>query len=153
MRRQREIVISKYYPQILVALQFGIIGLMIISSDGILSAGYPLIVFALGVIIGIWALSHNKLGNFHIQPIIREGSELITTGIYRYIRHPMYLSVITMMSAILLSTPTPWESILLISLVTVLTLKAKREESLWLDHNEEYDDYIRNSKLFIPFVL
>jgi len=146
-------VISRYYPQILVALQFGIIGLMVVFSDGLLGSIYSIILFAIGVAVGVWALRHNQLGNFHIQPIIREGSKLIITGIYRYIRHPMYLSVIIMMSAILLSTPTLLESVLFLSLIIVLTLKAKREESLWLDHNEEYDRYRYSSKLFIPFIL
>ena len=146
-------MISRYYPQILVALQFGIIGLMIIFSDGLLNSIYSLAIFAIGAIVGVWALRHNQLGNFHIQPIIKKDSKLITTGIYRYIRHPMYLSVTIMMSSILLSTPTPLETILLLSLVIVLALKAKREESLWLDHNEEYDRYKNSSKLFIPFVL
>ena len=146
-------MISRYYPQILVALQFGIIGLMVVFSDGLLGSIYSIILFAIGVAVGVWALRHNQLGNFHIQPIIREGSKLIITGIYRYIRHPMYLSVIIMMSAILLSTPTLLESVLFLSLIIVLTLKAKREESLWLDHNEEYDRYRYSSKLFIPFIL
>lgn len=147
------IVTSKYYPQILVTLQFGIIGLMVLLSDGVLNSLYSLMLFAIGAIVGVWALTHNRLGNFHIQPIIRDGSTLITTGIYRYIRHPMYLSVMIMMSAILLSTPTLLEGILFFSLTIVLTLKAKREESLWLDHNEAYDSYRAKSKLFIPFIL
>jgi len=137
----------------LVSLQFGIIGLMVILGDGVLSSIYAILLFIVGALIGLWALTHNQLGNFHIQPIMRDGSKLITTGIYKYIRHPMYLSVIIMMSAVLLSTVTIVESILFIALIVVLTLKAKREESLWLDHNEAYDDYRVNSKLFIPFIL
>ena len=146
-------MIDKYYPQILVSLQFGIIGLMAIFSDGVLSSIYAILLFIIGALIGLWALTHNQLGNFHIQPIIRDGSRLITSGIYKYIRHPMYLSVIIMMSALLLSTVTIVEGILFITLIVVLTLKAKREESLWLEHNEAYDDYKNSSKLFIPFVL
>jgi len=146
-------VIAKYYPQILVSLQFGIIGLMAIFSDGVLSSIYAILLFIIGALIGLWALTHNQLGNFHIQPIIRDDSRLITTGIYKYIRHPMYLSVIIMMSALLLSTVTIVEGILFLSLIVVLTLKAKREESLWLEHNEAYNDYKNSSKLFIPFVL
>jgi len=144
---------SRYYPKILVTLQFGIIGLMLIFSRGVFNTIYPLLIFFIGFGLGIWALSHNQLGNFHIQPIIREGSKLITTGIYRYIRHPMYTSVIIMMSSILIATPTLLQSLLLILLIFVLWLKATREESLWVEHNSEYDKYKEGSRLFIPYIL
>ncbi len=145
--------LKKYYPNILVTLQFSIIGLMIIFAHNFFTSIYPIVIFILGLSLGIWALQHNQLGNFHIQPIMRENCELITTGIYKYIRHPMYLSVIIMMLSMLLSTPTIIEFLLFIFLVIILLLKAKREESLWCNYNKEYQKYQKNSKLFIPFLL
>jgi len=37
--------------------------------------------------------------------------------------------------------------------VAVLLLKAKREESLWLEHDEEYAKYKNSTKFFIPYIL
>jgi protein-S-isoprenylcysteine O-methyltransferase Ste14 len=145
--------VSRYYPELLVTLQFGIIGLMLIFSHGVFDTIYPSIIFSIGLWLGIWALNHNQLGNFHIQPKLKEGSKLITTGIYRYIRHPMYTSVIIMMSSILIATPNLLQSFFLISLIVVLWLKATREESLWLEESSEYDKYKESSKLFIPYIL
>ena len=143
----------KYYPQLLVFLQFGIIGLMVLFSKGFLSDFISIAIFIVGGLFGIWALTHNRLGNFHIQPKMRENAKLITTGIYGYIRHPMYFSVIVMMLAFVTSTPTTVEIVLFISLIVVLVLKAKREEKLWLNHNEEYEKYKEQTKLFIPYIL
>jgi len=146
-------LIKKYYPNILVALQFGIIGLMAIFTHNFFATPYPLVIFGFGLAIGIWALQHNRLGNFNIQPILRENCQLVTTGIYKYIRHPMYLSVIIMMFSIVLATPTLIEILLFVTLIIVLTLKAIKEESLWSKHDKDYIDYHKKTKLFIPFIL
>jgi len=110
-------------------------------------------IFLLGAGLGIWALQHNRLGNFNIQPRLKEQCRLITTGIYGYIRHPMYSSVILMMLGIWWGSQTLLESILLGLLIVVLYLKAQKEESLWLCHDEAYEAYKQKTKLFIPFVL
>ena len=145
--------IKNYYPNILVALQFGIIGMMVLTGHHFFATPLPLIIFLLGVALGVWALRHNRLGNFNIQPKLRENSKLITTGIYGYIRHPMYSSVILTMFALVVASPTVVEISLFLALILVLWLKAKREEMLWSEHDEEYVEYRKRSKLFIPFVL
>jgi protein-S-isoprenylcysteine O-methyltransferase Ste14 len=141
------------YPNLLVFLQFFIIGLMTLFSKGFFSSGFGLSIFILGALLGLWALNHNQLGNFNIQPKLRQGSKLITTGIYTWVRHPMYTSVIVMMLGFLVSTPTIVETSLWVILVVVLLLKAKREESLWLKHDEAYERYKNSTKFFIPYIL
>jgi len=141
------------YPQLLVAAQFGLIGLMVLLSHGILYSKVGVVVLLAGVLFGLWAIAYNTWGNFHIRPLIKEGCSLITTGPYRYIRHPMYTSVIVMMLGLFLSSPTLPEGILLLLLILILYLKAKREEQLWCGHDPEYLSYREKTKLFIPFLL
>jgi len=142
-----------HYPKLLVFLQFGLIGLMLLFSKGILSSLLGLSIFFAGLIIGIFALLRNRLGNFNIQPKMKENAELITTGIYAYVRHPMYLSVILMMFGVVVSSPTLLEVLLLLVLIGVLLLKAKKEEEIWSQESEAYVAYKKRTKLFIPFVL
>ena len=144
---------EKLYPKLLVLLQFGFIGLMVLFSHGVLNSALAIVIFLFGLILGLWAINHNQRDNFHIQPNLKEGCQLITTGTYRYIRHPMYTSVIIMMFAILVSTPTPLEFLFFITLIVILVLKAKREELLWCRHDKSYIDYKNNTKLFIPYIL
>jgi len=141
------------YAKTLVFLQFLMIGLMLFYSQGLLHSPLALGVFGFFLLFGIVALNYNKLGNFNIQPKLKENSKLITTGIYAYVRHPMYTSVIGMMLGVLISTPTLIEFLLFGILIGVLLLKAKKEESLWLEHDENYEEYKHKSKFFIPFVL
>ena len=145
--------IKNYYPQLLVLLQFGIIGVMILLSNGVFTSLLTTSIFSFGLALGLWALMYNKLGNFNIQPKMKEGSQLVTTGIYAYIRHPMYSAVIIIMLAVFISTPTLLETVLFVLLILVLLLKAKREERIWSEADKEYEAYIKRSKHFIPFIL
>ncbi len=141
------------YPKLLVFLQFALIGLMLLFSKGIFSSFVAILVFLIGALIGLFALTHNQLGNFNIQPKMKENAKLITTGVYAYIRHPMYLSVLLMMLGVFIGSPTILEVLLLISLTIVLVLKAKKEEAIWSDETQEYLNYKKKTKLFIPFLL
>ena len=143
---------NTFYPKLLVFLQFILIGLMLLSMKAIPNF-FAMMIFLFGTTIGIWALSHNQLGNFNIQPNIKEGCILITSGIYKWVRHPMYSSVILMMLAILIANPTLIMFTLFILLVIVLLLKAKREESLWLRHDTLYLKYREKTKYIIPYIL
>jgi protein-S-isoprenylcysteine O-methyltransferase Ste14 len=145
--------LKENYPKILVFLQFSLMGLIALLSKGFFSSPLSMGIFLLGAILGIWALLHNKLGNFNIQPKMKEGLTLVTTGIYAFVRHPMYLSVLVMSFSFLLASASDIQSFLFLSLVVVLYLKAKREESLWMKENEEYDAYRKKTKLFLPYVL
>jgi len=145
--------LKENYPKILVFLQFTLVGLIMLLSKGFFSSIMSMLIFAVGAVLGIWALFHNKLGNFNIQPKMKEGALLVTTGIYAFVRHPMYLSVLVMMFAFLLGSSSAIQSFLFLTLVVVLYLKAKREESIWKKESQEYEAYIEKTKLFLPFVL
>jgi len=141
------------YPKLLVLLQFGLIGLMVLFSHGVLHSWLGMPIFIMGLGLGLWAITHNRIDNFHIQPKMKDGCRLITTGAYRWIRHPMYTSVILMMLGVLVSTPTLIELFFFITLIVVLLMKAKREERLWCGHDETYIHYKKQTKLFIPYIL
>ena len=144
---------KEFYPQLLVFLQFTLMGFIYLLSKGVFSSLVSMSIFLLGAGVGIWALLHNRLGNFNIQPKMKEGAVLVTSGIYAFIRHPMYLSVIIVSFAMVLSSVTLLQTSLFLALVLVLFLKAKREESIWMEDGEEYAKYRASTKLFIPFVL
>jgi len=143
---------KNFYSKLLVLLQFGIIGVMLLLAEYRFDL-LAVIVFLLGVLVGIWAITHNQLGNFNIEPELKENCRLITTGIYRWIRHPMYASVTLMMLGVTLMDPKAAMWLLWLFLVNVLLLKAQREESLWLSHDPCYLAYRKKTKYFIPYIL
>jgi len=145
---------KRYYPQLLVFLQFSIIIVMVlIAMLTFCFSWLGLLVLLIGIGIGLWALSHNKLGNFNIVPELKEGCCLVTSGIYRYIRHPMYTSVILMLLGVALLSTLSVIWVLWGLLVVVLYLKASREERLWLAYDPSYAHYRLQTKYFIPYIL
>lgn len=139
--------------KVLVFLQFFIIFLMSLSYGDATSHKLIGILFLIvGATIGVLALKKHKVGNFNIRPDIKEHCELVTDGIYKYIRHPMYLSVLTMMFGVLILYFSLYELILYIFLVLTLITKLSYEESLWISHSLEYEDYKKQTKKIIPFI-
>ena len=140
------------YSRTLVFAQFFLIGIMVIFSRGILNSWLALVILALGTGVGVWAVLHNRMGNFNIRPEMKEGCSLVMSGPYKFVRHPMYTSVLLITLAMAVGTPTLVEWVSLALLVTVLALKANREEMLWCVDNTMYEVYKQRSKRFIPFI-
>lgn len=79
---------------------------------------------------------------------------LVTAGIFRYIRHPMYTSLLCLLWGILLRNVEV--SLLLVALLGTLTsiTAALIEERENLEYfGDSYGEYMRRSKRFIPFLL
>lgn len=144
---------NKIYSKVLVALQFCIILLLLLINDSIFNHLTSLFISTLGFLFGLYTLYFNRIGNFNITPEIKENSKLIKNGAYKYIRHPMYFSVFLMMGGVVLTEINVTNIFCYMGLVVVLYLKASKEEKLWSEKLEEYKQYKKNTKMFIPFVL
>jgi protein-S-isoprenylcysteine O-methyltransferase Ste14 len=81
-------------------------------------------------------------------------TKLVTTGLYKYIRHPMYASLLFLGWGMFLKDVT-LISIILIAVITIADfLTCKVEESEMIKRfGEDYKDYMKKTKLWIPFVL
>ena len=81
-------------------------------------------------------------------------SALVTTGIFRHIRHPMYTAVICLAWGAFLKDLS-LASVALVAIATAsLVLTALRDEAECLAHfGADYADYMRSSKRFIPWVV
>ena len=143
----------RIYSYFLVFMQYSVMTILFIINRGAFFKMLPLIIFLVGFFIGIYALYHNKPGNFNISPDIKEGASLVRSGIYRYIRHPMYLSVAVMMLGMVSYDVSITNIILYVLLIASIYLKAAKEEKLWCDKSEEYKIYRQKTKAFIPFIL
>jgi len=144
---------SKIYSYTLVALQFIFIALLIIHHGVRTPNVFACFIVFLGGGFGLYVLKCNALSNFNITPDIKENASLITSGAYRYIRHPMYFSVLVMMLGVAVSKPTLLSLFIYVLLVVTLFLKAHKEEILWMEQSGEYRNYKQQTKRIIPFVL
>ena len=144
---------TKIYSYTLVFLQFFLILILLSINESIFSKPLSLVIFIMGLSFGIYTLLFNKLSNFNISPLIKKDANLITNGAYKYIRHPMYFSVLLMLLAVVLREISSENIVLYLFLIVVLFLKAKKEEDLWMNENPQYMEYRKKTKMFIPFIL
>lgn len=81
-------------------------------------------------------------------------STLVTVGIFRYIRHPMYSSLLLLAWGIFFKQPGLAGLLCAIAATCCLWLTARRDEEECLAYfGEDYRRYMQVSKRFIPFVL
>ncbi|MFW9906262.1 MAG: isoprenylcysteine carboxylmethyltransferase family protein [Candidatus Thorarchaeota archaeon] len=84
---------------------------------------------------------------------IREEHSLITTGPYRYVRHPMYSALITVGVGLSFLSANWYFALPFIVTIIIIVLRIKKEEELMIDEfREEYIQYMKRTKRFIPFL-
>ena len=144
---------QKLYSYILAFLQYSLMSLLLYLNVNQLKDEVSCVIFFIGLVIGIYAIFNNGLNNFRIISEIKNGATLITHGLYSYIRHPMYFSVIVMSFALIIKKINFTNLLLFGLIVVILFLKAKREEKIWSEKTPSYKEYIKNTKMMIPFLL
>jgi protein-S-isoprenylcysteine O-methyltransferase Ste14 len=81
-------------------------------------------------------------------------TRLVESGIYRYIRHPMYGSLMLLGLGIFFKRVTTLSSFLAFVVVLALGLTALIEEGeMRTRFGEDYAAYKRRTRMFVPFVL
>lgn len=93
-------------------------------------------------------LSRNFTGTVQIRP----GGHVVTTGPYRYVRHPMYISLLLLGVALLLLTAN-WflgGGFLVVILLVIVVRTSLEEKKLLEAYGEEYRAYKARTAAFIP---
>jgi protein-S-isoprenylcysteine O-methyltransferase Ste14 len=136
---------------ILVALQFASIVIIawpfFSQTEGRLQW---LAISALGVLAGLYTLAHNKLGNFGIYPEPIPDACLVTTGPYRWVRHPMYASLLLFMAGIALYRHAPPNYLGLLLLGVAVWGKMHREETHLHTKFADYSAYVKRTHRLFP---
>lgn len=80
-------------------------------------------------------------------------TSLVTTGVYHYIRHPLYSSLFLLAWGIFFKSPLWWGGILVIIATAFLVLTAKADEAECIKFfGPQYQDYMKKTRMFIPFL-
>jgi len=116
-----------------------------------LRAGVGLLLFADGLAFAIWARVH--LGRNWGSPMSRKNDpELVTSGPYRLVRHPIYSGILvaTAGTAVALS----WAWLIAVALAAVyFVYSATVEEGYLTEHfPDTYPAYKRSTKMLVPFI-
>lgn len=101
-----------------------------------------------GVIVTVTGMLLVAVGWYTIY---RNREGLVTSGIYRYSRHPQYLGIILIALGWFIGWPTPLTVLILPVLIYVYVQTAKEEEQEVMDEigEDEYRDYMEETPFLI----
>jgi protein-S-isoprenylcysteine O-methyltransferase Ste14 len=104
------------------------------------------------VLLMLWARATFGLRSFHATANTTKG-DLVTTGPYRFWRHPIYASIIYFVWAGQVEVPTTLSIVLALSVTIGLVARMVLEEQFLITAYPEYSEYMRHAKRLIPFIL
>ena len=150
------VIHRKALGAVLVLLQFACMLLLAAMAAPAAARGdvpaASMLLTAVAVLFFLWILMHNRLGNFNIQPLPKAEGMLVTTGPYRWIRHPMYTTVLLGGAALAPMAQPALGWALWLFLALVLWTKSLFEEQWMQEQHPGYSAYRLTSKRFIPLV-
>ena len=119
---------------------------------------FLLLVCLVPLILGIRALTSRgkPVARREAEPQLHafeKTSSLVTSGIYRYIRHPLYSSLLFLTWGIFFKVPT-WLGLVLAlaaTLFLIATARADEAECICF-FGTPYQEYMKRSKRFVPFL-
>jgi protein-S-isoprenylcysteine O-methyltransferase Ste14 len=148
----REDTSHSWFSIVLVATQFLLV--VLIMFAGPLWPTYWGLkgMMVLGGVIGLWAFLTMGLRNLRAFPEIPQHGRLVVHGPYRWVRHPMYTSVLLITLTWMVEQPFPFRMVLWVGLVVTLWVKLRYEEQLLLARFPLYEEYRMRTKRVIPFL-
>jgi len=113
------------------------------------------------VVVGVYGIKHLRArgrvdaGRNDDETLawIEKTTRLVTTGVFRYIRHPLYSSLLLVAWGVYFKDPS-WLAVALALAATVFLVRTARiEEAENIRYfGDAYREYMRHSKMFLPFV-
>lgn len=137
---------------VLVVLQFSCIGILMYTGPVFPANAAGIVLFTLAMVIALattYAFRQSKLTVF---PEPRRNATLISSGIFAYIRHPYYSSVLLYAASMLTAHCSYWRLAVAITLLLVIVRKMAHEEKLLCQHFTDYPNYMLHTKKLIPGV-
>ncbi len=146
-------------PLRLVSLHHGLFYAILVGSplEALILGGSStwrwlgLALFAAGV--AGYRIAGTALGS-SLSPLVapRPGAVLVTSGPYRFLRHPMYLSQALIAVGAPLTLGCRWVTLLALPAIAVLGVRCVREEAVLRRAYPAYAGYAERAKRLLPFV-
>lgn len=108
---------------------------------------------AFGLLFSLWGRHH--LGqNWSVAVTVKEGHELITSGPYALVRHPLYAGLVVALLGCVVAVGE-WRGLLAMALAISVFWTKLRLEERWMreQFGESYEAYSRRVAALVPYIL
>lgn len=109
------------------------------------------VLVALGLGLTILVVMQNRHAASTVR--VEAGQEVISTGLYGLVRHPMYTANVVLLVGVPLALGSYWGLVFLMSGLTVLAVRIRDEERLLRDELEGYREFTQKVRYrLVPFI-
>lgn len=113
----------------------GVVGVLLVAS---------------GVVVGLLA-ARELSSALTPTPVPRKGERLRTSGVYAWVRHPIYTAVLLVALGYTVAVGGRWQLLTTALLAVFFVAKARWEDSLLsAEHGAEWEEYQRRTSALIP---
>lgn len=141
-------LISKFALLVIVlAILYFLISGNLFSSSPFVITGQ-----VLAVALSIWARRSFQAGQFSIHAEPAKGN-LLLTGPYQVIRHPMYAAALLLIWSTILGHWSIVNAVIGLIVVDAIAIRITTEEQFLQASYPDYAEYSRNTKRIIPFII
>lgn len=154
MFKAQQMVPNKLTAYSLVVVQVIILGLLIFQNT---ETEYSFIqlnilgkVFQITGIVAILVSAYSIRRSLTAVPLPKQGGQLATNGLYRYVRHPMYTSVMVFSLGLAFSSGEIYKYLLVIALGVLFYYKSIYEEKHLVYKYSDYSKYSEKTPRFFP---
>ena len=138
---------------VFVVAQFSLLGWMLKRTNWhLIEAPRPLAFVVAAAALLAWAVWAMRKSRLRVLPEPHPSAKLIMEGPYRFIRHPMYTSVLLGAGALISTNNNLDMLVAWIALFFVLWSKLGYEERLLLQRFASYQSYQRRTGRLLPFL-
>ena len=147
-----------------VAVRLGVVAVVVVMlrtnvlnactafvTDPVLQA-IGVVLFVLGLALAVWARVH--LGRNWGMPMSEKAEpELVTSGPYGYVRHPIYSGIILAMLGTALGVGVAWLIIAALMGAYFVVSATVEEQTMARQFPQAYPAYKRSTRMLVPFLL
>jgi protein-S-isoprenylcysteine O-methyltransferase Ste14 len=144
---------NKTKGNLFVVAQFALLAALILipSSQGTITSTYVggVLFIAPGLIL-LYVSVKNLGRSLTANPVPKEDAQLVETGVYKFVRHPIYSGLLLAALGTVVQSMDISKAVIWATLFIVLNFKATWEETLLVKKYSTYTDYMKRTGRFVP---
>ena len=144
---------DKTKGNVLVAVQFILIAVILLMASDEVNVPWlyfgGVLFIAPGIIILV--ISFKNLGrSLTANPVPLDKGTLVETGIYKYVRHPIYTGLLLATLGSVVQSMALVKFVVWLALLALLIYKSRFEEQLLMKKYSTYSEYMKRTGRFVP---
>jgi protein-S-isoprenylcysteine O-methyltransferase Ste14 len=136
----------------LFLIQYAALAFLLLSGPVWPFRWYAWIFYLAGLVLGFWSLVAIGWNNLNAAPDVLPSGRMVTSGPYRWIRHPMYAALLLIFIPLVLTEASRLRILILAVLVINLFFKIRYEELQLKEMFTSYEEYSSTTWRLLPRV-